>query len=154
MRSRRFVAAVGGGTRVVVKPKNLRGYRGLSLGGYGALLEGGPDTMPRVLRGLFADHGKPVDRVAEDLWRKAFHSQYAANPFVAFREVHRRVFNDMFTRFGVQGDVEDCIDQPFDEYRHVQAYPAVRSVLRELEAHAAMALVSNMDTMALLAAVH
>jgi len=154
MRSRRFVAAVGGGTRVVVTPKNLRGYRGLSLDGYGALLEGGPDTMPRVLRGLFADRGKPVDRVAEDLWRKALHSQYAADPFVAFREVHRRVFHDMFARFGIQGDVEDCIDQAFDEYRLAKAYPEVRSVLRELEAEVAMAIVSNMDTMVLLDALH
>src|SRR5436853_7717877 len=47
--SRRFVAAAGGGTRFVVAPKNLRGYRGMSLDAYGALLQGGPDTMPQVL---------------------------------------------------------------------------------------------------------
>src|SRR5467141_5106934 len=91
--SRRAVAA-GGGTRVVVAPKNLRGYRGLSLDGYGALLQGGPGTMPQVLVRLLADHGKPVDRVANDLWRKGLHTQYAADPFVAFRESHRRAFDE------------------------------------------------------------
>src|SRR5947199_4825885 len=33
--SRRFVAAAGSGTRFVVAPKNLRGYRGLSLDAFG-----------------------------------------------------------------------------------------------------------------------
>ena len=152
--SRRFVAAAGGGTRFVVAPKNLRGYRGLSLDAYGALLQGGPDTMPQVLVRLLADRGKPVDQVAHDLWRKSLHTQYAADPFVAFREVHRRAFNELFTRFGIRGDVDACIDEAFDEYRHVKAYPEVHGVLRELEEDVALAVVSNMDTMVLLDALH
>ena len=143
-----------GGTRVVVAPKNLRGYRGLSLDGYGALLQGGPDTMPQVLVRLLADHGKSPDRMADDLWRKALHTQYAADPFVAFREVHRAVFNELFTRFGLRGDVDACIDEAFDEYRHAKAYPEVHAVLRELEADVPLAVVSNMDTMVLLDALH
>ena len=154
MLSRRFVAAAGGGTRFVVAPKNLRGYHGLSLDAYGALLQGGPDTMPQVLVRLLADHGKPDDRVAHDLWRKTLHTQYAAEPFVAFREVHRRAFSESFTRFGIRGDVDVCIDEAFDEYRHVRAYPEVHAVLRELEEDVPMAIVSNMDTMVLLDALH
>jgi len=144
---------VGGGTRVVVAPKNLRGYRGLSLDGFGALLQGGPDTMPRVLGRLLADRGKPAVRVADDLWRKALHTEYAADPFVAFREVHRAVFNGLFTRFGIRADVDACIDEAFDEYRHAKAYPEVHAVLRELEADVPLAVVSNMDTMVLLDAL-
>src|SRR5437879_8311486 len=152
--SRRFVAAAGGGTRFVVAPKNLRGYRGMSLDAYGALLQGGPDTMPQVLVRLLADHGTPVNRVAHDLWRKSLHTQYAAEPFVAFREVHRTAFSESFTRFGIRGDVDVCIDEAFDEYRHVQAYPEVHAVLRELETNVPMAIVSHMHTMVLLDALH
>jgi len=143
-----------GGTRVVVAPKNLRGYRGLSLDGYGALLQSGPDTMPQVLVRLLADHGQSPDRVADNLWRKGLHTQYAADPFVAFREVHRAVFNELFTRFGIRADVDACIDEAFDEYRHAKAYPEVHAVLRELEADVPLAVVSNMDTMVLLDALH
>ena len=146
--------AAGGGTRVVVAPKNLRGYRGLSLDGYGALLQGGPDTMPHVLVRLLADRGKAAMQLADDLWRKGLHAQYAADPFVAFREAHRTVFNELFTRFGLRGDVDACIDAAFDEYRHAKAYPEVHAVLRELEADVALAVVSNMDTMVLLEALH
>jgi 2-haloacid dehalogenase/putative hydrolase of the HAD superfamily len=146
--------AAAGGTRVLVATKNLRGYRGLSLDGYGSLLQGGPDTMPQVLLRLLADHGKPVDRAANDLWRKGLHAQYAADPFVAFREAHRSVFNELFTRFGIRGDVDACIDEAFDEYRHAKAHPEVHAVLRELEADVALAVVSNMDTMVLLDALH
>src|SRR5256886_14127182 len=110
--------------------------------------------MPQVLVRLLADHGTPVDRVAHDLWRKSLHTQYAADPFVAFREVHRRAFNESFTRFGIQGDVDACIDEAFDEYRHVKAYPEVHGVLRELEEDVALAVVSNMDPMVLLDALH
>jgi len=152
--SRRFVAAAGSGTRFVVAPKNLRGYRGLSLDAFGALLQGGPDTVPQVLVRLLAEHGKPVDRVAHDLWRKSLHTQYAADPFVAFREAHRRAFDEWFTRFGIRGDVDACIDEAFDEYRHVQAYPEVHAVLQEFERDVPMAIVSNMDTMVLLDALH
>src|SRR5438046_10699084 len=129
MLSRRFVAAAGGVTCVVAAPNNLRGYRGLSLDAFGALLQGGPDTVPQVLVRLLAEHGKPVDRVAHDLWRKSLHTQYAADPFVAFREAHRRAFDEWFTRFGIRGDVQACIDEAFDEYGHVQAYPEVQAVL-------------------------
>src|SRR5438552_9058741 len=133
MLSRRFVAAAGSGTRFDVAPKNLRGYRGLSLDAYGALLQGGPDTVPQVLVRLLADHGKPVDRVAHDLWRKSLHTQYAADPFVAFREAHRRAFDEWFTRFGIRGDVEACIEEAFDEYRHVQEYAEVHAVHKVFE---------------------
>src|SRR5438309_10096351 len=71
--SRRFVAAAGGGTRFVVAPKNLRGYHGLSLDAYGALLQGGPDTMPQVLVRILAVHGKPDARVDHSLLRKTLH---------------------------------------------------------------------------------
>src|SRR5207244_10748984 len=103
---------------------------------------------------LLRDHGKPVDRVAHDLWRKSLHTQYAADAFVAFRELHRRAFDESFTRFGIRGDVDACIEEAFDEYRHARAYPEVHAVLRELETDVPMAIVSNMDTMVLLDALH
>lgn len=148
------MAAVAGGSRLVIAPQNLRGYRGLTLDGYGALLQGGPATMPRVLARLLADHGTPVDRAAREAWRQALRTQYAADPFLAFREAHRKVFQEFFTRFGIPDEVDPYVDEAFDEYRHGKAYPEVRSVLKELEADVAMALVSNMDTMLLLEALH
>ena len=148
------MAAIAGGSRLVVAPQNLRGFRGLTLDGYGALLEGGPGSMPRVLARLVADRGTVVDRSVHDAWRKALRTQYAAHPFTAFREVHHKVFQELFTRFGIRGEVDPHIDEAFDEYRSVRAYAEVSSVLRDLEADVAMAVISNMDTMVLLQALH
>ena len=148
------MAAITGGSRLVVAPQNLRGYRGLTFDGYGSLLQGGPNSMPRVLARLLEDHGKRVDRSVLDAWRKALRTQHAADPFIAFREAHRIIFQEFFTRFGIPGEVDSSIDEAFDEYRRVKVYPEVRSVLSELERDVAMAVVSNMDTMLLLQALH
>ena len=148
------MGALDRGSRLVVAAQNLRGYRGLTLDGYGALMQGGPDDMPRVLARLLADHRRTADRSARESWRKALRMQYAADPFIAFREVHRNVFLEMFTLFGIRGDVDPYIDEAFDEYRNVRAYPEVSSVLRGLERDVAMAVVSNMDTAILLDALH
>jgi len=87
------------------------------------------------------------------VWRRALRTAYETDPFIAFREVHRKVFQEMFTHFGISDDVDGSIDEAFDEYRRVKAYPEVPSVLRQLESEVAMALVSNMDTMLLLEAL-
>lgn len=138
----------------MVARENLRGYRGLTLDGYGALLQGGPDVPPRVLARLLSERGKVVDRSVQDAWRKALRSKYAADPFIAFREVHRQVFQDLFARYGIPDDLEATIDEAFDEYRLAKAHPEVSTVLRELERDVAMAVVSNMDTAILLEALH
>src|SRR5688572_21871216 len=111
----------------------MKGYRGLTLDGYGALLQGGPDGPPQTLVRLLADQGRPADRSVRDAWRKDLRTRYAADPFIAFREAHRLVFQELFRRFGIQGDVESCIDETFEEYRRVKAYAEVSSVLGELE---------------------
>ncbi len=142
-----------GGSRFVVAPQNMRGFRGLTLDGYGALLEGGPNDLPSVFARLFADQGRVPDPSAENVWRRGIRKQFAADPFVAFREVHRTVFQEMFKHFGITGDIDACIDDAFDGYHRVRAYPDVRSMLQELETEVALAVVSNMDTTLLLEAL-
>jgi 2-haloalkanoic acid dehalogenase type II len=154
MRSRRFVGTSPGGSRLVVARENLRGYRGLTFDGYGALLQGGPDELPRVLARLLSERGTVVDRSVRDAWRKALRTKFSADPFIAFREVHRQVVEDLFIRYKVRHDLDACIDEAFDEYRLAKAYPEVADVLRELERDVAMAIVSNMDTAILLEALH
>src|SRR5438046_7315836 len=63
-------------------------------------------------------------------------------------------FREMFERFGLSGDLDACVDEAFDEYLRVRAYPEVASVLHQLEKEVALAIVSNMDTMLLLEALH
>jgi 2-haloalkanoic acid dehalogenase type II len=138
----------------VVARENLRGYRGLTFDGYGALLQGGPDELPRVLARLLSERGTVVDRSVRDAWRKALRTKFSADPFIAFREVHRQVVEDLFIRYKVRHDLDACIDEAFDEYRLAKAYPEVADVLRELERDVAMAIVSNMDTAILLEALH
>lgn len=103
---------------------------------------------------LLLDRGRPDKGSVRDAWLKALRSQYAADPFITFREVHRAVFQDLFRRFGIQSDVDSCIDEAFDEYRRATAFPEVTSVLRDLEPDIPMAVVSNMDTAILLEALH
>jgi 2-haloalkanoic acid dehalogenase type II len=110
--------------------------------------------MPAVLQRLVSDRGRAPDPSVDTEWRRALRASYEAAPFIAFREVHRKVFQEMFSRFGVSADLEGSIDEAFDEYRKVRAYPEVPSVLRQLEGEVAMAVVSNMDTMLLLQALH
>jgi len=80
--------------------------------------------------------------------------QFAAKTFVAFRDLHRNAFREMFRQFGLSGDLDACVDEAFDEYLRVRAYPEVASVLHQLEKEVALAIVSNMDTMLLLEALH
>jgi 2-haloalkanoic acid dehalogenase type II len=103
---------------------------------------------------FLSDHGRPADRKVGDAWRRALRAQYAADPFIAFREVHRLVFQDLFRRFTIQADLDAWIDEAFDEYRRAKAYPEVSSVLRQLEPDVPMAVVSNMDMAILLEALH
>jgi len=108
--------------------------------------------MPAVLQRLVSDRGRAPDPSAQGVWRRALRTAYEADPFIAFREVHRKVFQEMFTHFGISGEVDGSIDEAFDEYRRVKAYPEVPSVLRQLEGEVAMAVVANMDTKLLLEA--
>src|SRR5439155_1030362 len=81
-----------GGSRVVVARPNLRGFRGLTFDGFGALLEGGPYRLPSVFERLFRERGGPVDPMAAEAWRRAVQKQFAAKSFVAFRDLHRNAF--------------------------------------------------------------
>lgn len=148
------MGTVATGSRLVVAQQNLRGFRGLTLDAFGSLLQGGPDEVPTSLERILKDHGTPIDRSTRDAWRRALRTQFAADPFVAFREAHRKAFEELFTRFGISANVDDCIDEAFDEYRRVKAYPEVRSVLDELERDVPLAVVSNIDTAVLLDALH
>lgn len=148
------MGTTSGASRLVVAHPNLRGYRGLTLDAYGALLQGGPSQPPRTLARLLSTSGRTADRSVGDAWRKALRTHFAADPFIAFREVHRLALQELFREFGIRGDIDSCIDDAFDEYRRESAYPEVSSVLRELEHEVPMAVVSNMDTAVLLEALH
>jgi 2-haloalkanoic acid dehalogenase type II len=146
------VGAIGGGTRLVVTERNLRGYRGLTFDAFGSLLQGGPGRPPAVLGRLAPARGSLPS--VEEVWRRALRTRYLADPFVSFREAHRQAFDEVFAHLGISDDVDRCIDEAFDEYRLATAYPEVRDVIKELEAHVVMAVVSNMDTALLLEALH
>src|SRR5438132_4909860 len=141
-------------TRVVVAENNLRGFRGLTVDAFGCLLRGGPAQLPNALRKIVSEHnGDHNARSPEDLWRDTFRKYIRANPFLSFREVHRRTIQDFFEALGIANDVDGCIDAVFHEYRSSSAYPEVLAVLRDVEQEVPVAVVSNMDTTALLEAL-
>src|SRR5712691_7943217 len=141
-------------TRLVVAESNLRGFRGLTVDAFGCLLRGGPGQLPNALRKIVGERkGNRNVRSADDLWRDTFRKYIRANPFLSFREVHRKTIQDFFKAFGISKDVDGCIDEAFDEYRSSSAYSEVSSTLRDLEQEVPVAVVSNMDTTALLGAL-
>ena len=141
-------------TRLVVAESNLRGFRGLTVDAFGCLLRGGPAQLPNALRKIAAEHnGDRNARSPEDLWRDTFRKYIRANPFLSFREVHRKTIQDFFEALGIANDVDGCIDAVFHEYRSSSAYPEVSAVLRDVEQEVPVAVVSNMDTTALLEAL-
>src|SRR5213594_2773072 len=141
-------------TRLVVAQSNLRGFRGLTVDAFGCLLTGGPGQLPNALRKVIGKHEQNRNaRSSEDLWRDTFRKYIRANPFLSFREVHRKTIQDFFKALGVSSDVEGCVDAAFDEYRNSSTYPEVSAVLRDLEQEVPVAVVSNMDTTALLGAL-
>ncbi|SRR6266581_951843 len=141
-------------TRLVVAENNLRGFRGLTVDAFGCLLRGGPGQLPRALRKIVGGREeRPNVRRPEDFWRDTFRKYIRANPFLSFREVHRKTIQDFLKIFGIGNDVDGCIDAVFDEYRSSSAYPEVSEVLRDVEKEVPVAVVSNMDTTALLGAL-
>lgn len=145
-----------GGTspsRLVVAPKNLRGFRALTLDAFGSLLDGGPNDVPAVLARLLGDAGRPADGSVRDLWRTTLRTLFGAEPFIAYREVYRAAFQQVFEHFQISASVDESIDAAFDAYRHAKIYPDVRPALRLLEGEVAMAIVSNMETRLLLEAL-
>ncbi|MCI4347840.1 MAG: HAD family hydrolase, partial [Thermoplasmata archaeon] len=142
------------GARLVLAESNLRGIKGLTLDAYGALLEGGPDRVPSALSRLLQDRGTPLDRnVLGELWRNRLRKHLRSEPFLTFREVHRRAFKEVFKTMGIGSDVEAYVESTFEEYRTARAYPDVLTAVRDLEQEVPIAVVSNMDTSALLAAL-
>src|SRR5438309_9207870 len=78
-------------TRLVVAESNLRGFHGLTVDAFGCLLRGGPGHLPNVLRKIVGGRGKTLNVASpEDLWRDTFRKYIRANPFLSFREVHRK----------------------------------------------------------------
>src|SRR3989441_7321914 len=141
-------------TRLVVAESNLRGVRGLTVDAFGCLLRGGPSILPNALRTIVGKQTEKLNvRSPQDLWRASFRKYIRANPFLSFREVHRKSIQDFFKTLEIASDVEGCVDAVFDEYRSSSAYPEVSAVLRDLEQEVPVAVVSNMDTTALLGAL-
>ena len=141
-------------TRLVVAESNLRGFRGLTVDAFGCLLRGGPGELPAALRKIVGEHKeKPNVRALDNLWRDTFRKYIRVNPFLSFREVHRKTIQDLFKALGISNDVDGCIEGAFDEYRNSSAYPEVSAVLQDLEREVPVAVVSNMDTTALLGAL-
>jgi 2-haloacid dehalogenase len=141
-------------TRLVVAESNLRGVRGLSVDAFGSLLRGGPGQLPNALRKIVGKRTESRSvRSPDDLWRDTFRKYLRSNPFLSFREVHRKTIQDFFKALGVSDDVDGSVDAVFDEYRSATAYPEVSSVLHDLEKEVPVAVVSNMDTAGLLGAL-
>src|SRR2546427_3640703 len=141
-------------TRLVVSESNLRGFRGLTIDAFGCLLRGGPSQLPNALRKIVGTQAEKLNvRSLEDLWRDSFRKYIRANPFLAFREVHRKTIQDFFKTLGISNDVDGRIDAVFDEYRNSSAYPEVSRVLQDVEQEVPVAVVSNMDTTTLLVAL-
>ena len=141
-------------TRLVVADSDLRGFRGLTVDAFGSLLRGGPGQIPNELRKIVGEREENRNaRSLEGLWRDTFRKYIRASPFLSFREVHRKTIQDFFKALGISEDVDGSIDATFDEYRSSSAYPEVSAVLRDLEQEVPVAVVSNMDTTALLGAL-
>ncbi len=141
-------------TRLVVAESNLRGFRGLTVDAFGCLLRGGPGQLPNAMRKIVGAREETRNvQSPEDLWRDTFRRYIRANPFLSFREVHRKTIQDFFKALGISEDVDGSIDAAFDEYRSSSAYPEVSAVLRDVEQEVPVAVVSNMDTTALLGAL-
>ena len=105
-------------TRVVVAESNLRGFRGLTLDAYGALLDGGPMEVPAALWRLLRETGSaPVSPTLEELWRNAFRDHVRTEPFITFREVLRRSALEVLERFGVGANADDYVDEILAGYR-------------------------------------
>lgn len=130
---------------------NLRGFRGLTLDAFGALLPGGPAHVPTALDRIVREHRFDLDSGAlRDLWSAAMRTHRESEPFLAFREVHRRSFQEVFDRLEIPGAVDEPVEETFTEYRRATVYAEVPPVLRELEREVPIAVVSNMDTKPLL----
>ncbi|TLZ80673.1 MAG: HAD family hydrolase [Methanobacteriota archaeon] len=141
-------------TRLVVAESNLRGFRGLTVDAFGCLLRGGPGQLPNAMRKIVGAREETRNvQSPEDLWRDTFRRYIRANPFLSFREVHRKTIQDFFKALGISEDVDGSIDAAFDEYRSSSAYPEVSAVLRDVEQEVPVAVISNMDTTALLGAL-
>src|SRR5207245_8672720 len=92
-------------TRLVVAESNLRGFRGLTVDAFGCLLRGGPGKLPNALRKIVGEREDNRNvRSADDLWRDTFRKYIRANPFLSFREVHRRTIQDFFKALGISKD--------------------------------------------------
>jgi len=140
------------GARLAVVEGNLRGIRGLTVDGFGALLDGGPARLPSVLSQHVPNQRHEPTQVA-DLWRNRLRKHLRSEPFITFREVYRRTFQDVLGSLGLPDSVEECVEATLDEYRKAKAHPEVPRVLKSLEQEVPFAVVSNMDTAALLAAL-
>src|SRR3989449_3973798 len=136
-------------TRLVVAESNLRGFRGLTVDAFGCLLRGGPGQLPNAMRKIVGAREETRNvQSPEDLWRDTFRRYIRANPFLSFREVHRKTIQDFFKALGISEDVDGSIDAAFDEYRSSSAYPEVSAGLPDLQQKGAGAGGSDMDTTA------
>src|SRR2546427_511723 len=89
-------------TRLVVAEGNLRGFRGLTVDAFGCLLRGGPGQLPNAMRKVVGAREETRNvQSPEDLWRDTFRRYIRANPFLSFREVHRRTIQDFFKAVGI-----------------------------------------------------
>src|SRR3989454_6588593 len=141
-------------TRLVVAESNLRGFRGLTVDAFGCLLRGGPGQLPNAMRKIVGGREETRNvQSPEDLWRDTFRRYIRANPFLSFREVHRKTIQDFFKALGISEDVDRSIDAAFDEYRSSSAYPEVSAVPREGEQEGPVPGGSNQETTTLLGGV-
>ena len=120
---------------------------------YGTLLEGGPMMLPRALAHA-AEIGTPMSRATlEQMWITTLRKHLQTEPYIAFREIHRMMFEEFRDRLRLHTTVDKWVDETFDDYTNAKAYPEVPAVLRELEQDVPLAVISNMDTKVLLRAL-
>src|SRR3989442_9737154 len=94
-------------TRLVVAESNLRGFRGLTLDAFGCLLRGGPGQLPNALQKIVGGREEKLNlRSPETFWRDTFRNHIRTNPFLSFREGHRKTPQHLFQSLGLATDVD------------------------------------------------
>lgn len=121
---------------------------------FGTLLDGGSKDILAVLDRLRTERGLGLDhRLMRELWAKSFQEHLKAEPFIPFREIHRKAFQELFHRLRLPENADDYVEEAFERYRRAKVYPEVPSILQDLEGEVPMAIISNADTGLLLEAL-
>lgn len=139
----------------MVAEQNLKGFRGLTFDAFGALFDGGPMNPPSALARILGAQGKATDPHAlEGSWREAVMHHQRTDPFITFRDVLRRSFEEVLSSFALTADLDVAVDDAMDDFSAAKVHSEVPRVLQEFESDVPLAVISNMDTAVLLEVLH